>query len=312
MEKNLKEPEKFESLSKNNRMNRTQDRSRDRIRTATPTPTPTSMHSVPMLTKKPFRNTKLGSTQPTESVDIEYFVPNMGNNNDALPKSINSQFDIPPLEVSMKKKPIGKAGEQEKLYRNFKSQTSRKPDFAEMVDEEDESDNKLKTNESTVSDNKALLDLSNNSKNSSNSNSNSARNSTSAPETVEGFYSSMNSRFSGPTPAFTSTPYQTVPEHPPVPEFNVEEAESLFSNYNGRSSRTPNYIDKSGMVEGFVGGEVVKSLKTKNPYDISGCRYDGNSEKPLHDVIYGAPVASCTAYGSLSQASGTVFYPLNA
>ncbi len=285
MEKQLKTSEPFDPLNTSNHKSRQKHMEKSNMDLITPKPSRT-----PMLTQKPTNSSnKKHNQRKTPEPTIEPFVSNMGDNNNALPKSFNSQFDIPPLDVTITKRPIGKPGEQEKLYHNFNLETSRLPNFEESVNNSDESDNKLKTNQTRYDEEEQAQ----------------------SQNTTEGFYSAMNSRFSGPTPAFTSQPYQTVPEHPPVPEFNVEEAENLFSNYNGGTSRTPNYINKSGMVEGFV-GETVKSLKTKNPYDAAGCRYDGNTEKPLHDVIYGAPVASCDAYGNLSKVSGTVFYPLNA
>ena len=218
----------------------------------------------------------------------EYFTNNLEENN-ALPKSIHSQFDIPPLEIIKSKKPVGKPAEQEQLYHNYKDKTSRTPNFDQSIEDDSE----------------------NNTDESSKNNNNKETSSKLEEPKIEGFYGNMNSRFSGPTPQVSSQSYASVPQHPSVPEFNVEEAESLFPNYNGGTSRTPNYIDKSGMVEGFVGGDVVKSFKTNNPYDIAGCRYDGDNERPLHDVIYGAPVASCGAYGNVNTLIGTVFYPLN-
>jgi hypothetical protein len=239
-----------------------------------------------LLEKKPTLKTKSPQKKIllNPSQTIENFTDDLEENN-ALPKSINSQFDIPPLEITKSKKPSGKPAEQEQLYHNYKHKTSRQPNYNSAV----ENTNSTEEDQEEQEEESSKLE---------------------EPQ-IEGFYGGMNSRFSGPTPQVTSRPYASVPEHPPVPEFNVGEAESLFSNYNGGSSRTPSYIDKSGMVEGFVGGDVVKSFKTNNPFDIAGCRYDGDNERPLHDVIYGAPLASCGAYGNMNNSIGTVFYPLN-
>jgi hypothetical protein len=77
-------------------------------------------------------------------------------------------------------------------------------------------------------------------------------------------------------------------------------------------SRTPSATNR---YENFTNPESSSSQfkKTPNPFDIAGCRYDLKEDNPLHETIYGAPLASCQAYSKVNVAgSGTVFYPLNA
>ena len=63
---------------------------------------------------------------------------------------------------------------------------------------------------------------------------------------------------------------------------------------------------------GFI-SEDQKDIKTPNPFDVAGCRYDLKESNQLHETIYGAPLDSCMAYQSANVAgTGTVFYPLNA
>jgi hypothetical protein len=55
------------------------------------------------------------------------------------------------------------------------------------------------------------------------------------------------------------------------------------------------------------------SVKTPNPYDVAGCRYDMKEDNELHETMYGSPLSSCKAYSSNNlESTGTVFYPLNA
>ncbi len=106
-------------------------------------------------------------------------------------------------------------------------------------------------------------------------------------------------------------------------EADLVEAFGCGCDTNDRRSKLINYaradqVDPSlkGLFETFDNPPVKSSQqfkRTPNPFDVAGCRYDLKEDNPLHETVYGAPLASCQAYSKVNVAgSGTVFYPLNA
>ncbi len=104
---------------------------------------------------------------------------------------------------------------------------------------------------------------------------------------------------------------------------DLVEAFGCGCDTNDRRSKLINYaradqVDPSlkGLFETFDNPPVKSSQqfkRTPNPFDVAGCRYDLKEDNPLHETVYGAPLASCQAYSKVNVAgSGTVFYPLNA
>jgi hypothetical protein len=111
-----------------------------------------------------------------------------------------------------------------------------------------------------------------------------------------------------------------------VKESSKKETEDTIEGFNcgcdtnDRRSKLINYaradqVDPSlsGLFETFENPPQSKDIKTPNPFDVAGCRYDLKESNQLHETIYGAPLDSCMAYQSANVAgTGTVFYPLNA
>lgn len=106
-------------------------------------------------------------------------------------------------------------------------------------------------------------------------------------------------------------------------EADLVESFSCGCDTNDRRSKLINYtranqLDPSlkGLFETFDNPPVKSSQqfkRTPNPFDVAGCRYDLKEDNPLHETVYGAPLASCQAYSKANVAgTGTVFYPLNA
>ncbi len=122
----------------------------------------------------------------------------------------------------------------------------------------------------------------------------------------------MNASFMTPTPTrSTKEPFEDEDEE------NIEEGFSCGCDSNSTQVKKIKYdesqsIDESlkGLFEKFENPEA--SVKTPNPFDVSGCRFDMKESNPLHETIYGAPVDSCQAYSTANTGTGTVFYPLNA
>jgi len=120
----------------------------------------------------------------------------------------------------------------------------------------------------------------------------------------------------------------TRPKAKPTKSKSDEEADLVESfscgcDTNDRRSKLINYaradqLDPSlkGLFETFDNPPVKTSQqfkRTPNPFDVAGCRYDLKEDNPLHETLYGAPLASCQAYSKSNVAgTGTVFYPLNA
>lgn len=100
-------------------------------------------------------------------------------------------------------------------------------------------------------------------------------------------------------------------------EEDIEEGFSCGCDSNSSQVKKIKYeesqnIDESlqGLFEKFENPEP--GVKTPNPFDVAGCRFDMKESNPLHETAYGAPVDSCQAYSTANTGTGTVFYPLNA
>ena len=100
-------------------------------------------------------------------------------------------------------------------------------------------------------------------------------------------------------------------------EADIEEGFSCGCDGNSSQVKKIKYdesqtIDESlqGLFEKFENPDP--NVKTPNPFDVSGCRFDMKESNPLHETVYGAPVDCCQAYSTANTGTGTVFYPLNA
>jgi hypothetical protein len=123
----------------------------------------------------------------------------------------------------------------------------------------------------------------------------------------------MNASFMTPTPTrSTKESFEDEDE-----EADIEEGFSCGCDSNSSQVKKIKYeesqtIDESlqGLFEKFE--NPAHGVKTPNPFDVSGCRFDMKESNPLHETVYGAPVDSCQAYSTANTGTGTVFYPLNA
>ncbi len=124
----------------------------------------------------------------------------------------------------------------------------------------------------------------------------------------------MESSFMTPTPTKTKSSKEQFEDEE---EGDIEEGFSCGCDSNSSQVKKIKYeesqsIDESlqGLFEKFE--NPAPGVKTPNPFDVSGCRFDMKESNPLHETVYGAPVDSCQAYSTANTGTGTVFYPLNA
>jgi hypothetical protein len=114
----------------------------------------------------------------------------------------------------------------------------------------------------------------------------------------------------------TKEPFEDEDEQDQEEE-NIEEGFSCGCDSNSTQVKKIKY-DESQNIDESLKGLFEKfenpgpSVKTPNPFDVVGCRFDMKESNPLHETIYGAPVDSCQAYSTANTGTGTVFYPLNA
>jgi hypothetical protein len=100
-------------------------------------------------------------------------------------------------------------------------------------------------------------------------------------------------------------------------EQDIEEGFSCGCDSNSYQAKKIKY-DESQTIDESLKGLFEKfenpgpGVKTPNPFDVAGCRFDMKESNPLHETMYGAPVDSCQAYSTANTGTGTVFYPLNA
>jgi hypothetical protein len=129
-------------------------------------------------------------------------------------------------------------------------------------------------------------------------------------EDIEGFYS----------PKRTPKPKKVKSIKSKLGNDGFEDVEgfSCGCDSNSRQVKLIKYAESqsvdpslSDLFEKFENPSVA--VKTPNPFDVAGCRYDMKESNPLHETTYGAPVDSCQAYSQSNvNQCGTVFYPLNA
>ena len=125
----------------------------------------------------------------------------------------------------------------------------------------------------------------------------------------------MDTSFMTPTPTQPKAKKESFEDEDQ--EADIEEGFSCGCDSNSSQVKKIKYeesqsIDESlqGLFEKFE--NPAPGVKTPNPFDVSGCRFDMKESNPLHETVYGAPVDSCQAYSTANTGTGTVFYPLNA
>lgn len=125
-----------------------------------------------------------------------------------------------------------------------------------------------------------------------------------------------NKKMDTPKAKPTKEPFEDEEQEEEYEE-NIEEGFSCGCDSNSSQVKKIKY-DESQTIDESLKGLFEKfenpgpSVKTPNPFDVVGCRFDMKESNPLHETIYGAPVDSCQAYSTANTGTGTVFYPLNA
>ncbi len=115
----------------------------------------------------------------------------------------------------------------------------------------------------------------------------------------------------------TTPPPKPKSTKEPFEDEDIEEGFSCGCNGDSRQVKQIKYAESQSLDESLQGlFETFENpnhvVKTPNPFDVAGCRFDMKESNPLHETVYGAPVDSCQAYSNANTGTGTVFYPLNA